>query len=153
MFMADRLLHLKKLLHKIWKKLISIYREHKSYYWKVGFRPGASDPGFTPPAAEPGGYPAPRRVLPDFTHIFFMYILLYYTKRRGRTRKDTVHSGPRPGCTRGFPVKTPEVLGILASDRMPDLPRPIPNPESVRGLTGFCRICGVRVGTLPQMTT
>ncbi|KAA1089167.1 hypothetical protein PGT21_008907 [Puccinia graminis f. sp. tritici] len=33
---------------------------------------------------------------------------------------------------------------------MPDLPRPIPNPEPVRGLTGFFRICGVRVGTLGQ---
>ncbi|KAA1081514.1 hypothetical protein PGTUg99_009008 [Puccinia graminis f. sp. tritici] len=31
---------------------------------------------------------------------------------------------------------------------MPDLPKPIPNPEPVRGLTGFFRICGVRVGTL-----
>ncbi|KAA1114843.1 hypothetical protein PGT21_025128 [Puccinia graminis f. sp. tritici] len=33
---------------------------------------------------------------------------------------------------------------------MPDLPKPIPNPEPVRGLTGFFRICGVRVGTLVQ---
>ncbi|KAA1112966.1 hypothetical protein PGT21_017142 [Puccinia graminis f. sp. tritici] len=33
---------------------------------------------------------------------------------------------------------------------MPDLPKPIPNPEPVRGLTGFFRICGVRVGTLPE---
>ncbi|KAA1100825.1 DnaJ sub C member 7 [Puccinia graminis f. sp. tritici] len=33
---------------------------------------------------------------------------------------------------------------------MPDIPKPIPNPEPVRGLTGFFRICGVRVGTLQR---
>jgi hypothetical protein len=77
-----------------------------------------------------------------------MYILLYYTKRRGSDKKR--HSAQRPpsGVYQGIPLKTPEVLGFSASDRMPDLPRPIPNPEPIRGLTGFFRICGVRVGTL-----
>ncbi|EFP78211.1 uncharacterized protein PGTG_04167 [Puccinia graminis f. sp. tritici CRL 75-36-700-3] len=80
--------------------------------------------------------------------------VLRYTNRYegGQTRKDTVHSGPRPGCTRGFPVETPKVWGFSASNWMPHLPRPIPNPEPVRGLTGFFRIFGVRVGTLVSHT-
>jgi hypothetical protein len=81
------------------------------------------------------------------TYFFYVYFAVLHQKK-GVGQEKTQCTAASSAVYQGIPLKTPEVLGFSASDRMPDLPRPIPNPDPVRGLTGFFRIYGVRVGTL-----